>query len=272
MTLVLHELLRERSLMNDTTKRMFLVLRISRKLFCLLFAFVAVSAVKAAAELPIEIQSTRVVFNEGQPSARITVRNRSNVPYLVAVDITQYCGEGKICPGTEDFMTSPSFKVISPGQMFSFRVVKLAENLPVHRESLYLAHFRLLPSEADLSSTDLENARVTVAMAGSMKLFWRPAALANTPGVLKVRDMLAARCSDHQLEIVNQSAYWGTIGTLVASGQSLLREGPLPMISPFSSLNFPVSACPRSVSISFIAESGLLTSTRSVAVQEKKPE
>ena len=237
-----------------------------------LIVFTLFSAVKASAELPIEIQSTRVVFNEGEPSAFVAVRNKSSIPYLIAVDITQYCGEGKTCAGTEDFMTAPSFKVISPGQAFSFRIVKLAENLPQDKESLYLVHFRLLPSEADLSDKDIETIRVTVAMAGSLKLFWRPQTLAKTAGVLKVRDMLSARCVNNRLEIMNRSAYWGTFGSLAVSGKTLLQEGPLPMVAPFSSVLFPISACPQSLSVSFIAESGLMTSARTVPIQEKLSE
>lgn len=230
------------------------------------------SGAEAVDDLPIEIQNTRVVFNEGQPSSFVAVRNKSDIPYLVAVDITQFCGEGKTCPTTEDFMTSPGFKVITPGQSFPFRIVKLAENLPSDKESLYLVHFRLVPSDADLSDQEFKKARVTVTVAGSMKLFWRPKALAETPGVLKVRDMLVARCDGNQLEVINRSAYWGTFGTLQASGKTLLKNGPLPMIAPFASVHFDLPTCPQTVSASFIAESGLLTTERSVPVQTKASE
>lgn len=230
------------------------------------------SSANASNKLPIEIQNTRVVFNEGQPSSFVSVRNKSDIPYLIAVDITSFCGEGKTCPATEDFMTSPGFKVINPGQAFPFRIVKLAEKLPADKESLYLVQFRLVPSEADLPEQDLQKARITVAVAGSMKLFWRPKALSNTPGVLKVRDMLAARCNANQLEIFNRSAYWGTFGTLHASGKTLLKDGPLPMIAPFSSVRYTLPSCPQAISTSFIAESGLLTAERTVPVQDKASE
>ena len=258
--------------MNDKSERTNFFFRSAWVLLGSAFALAAAPAAEISDELPIEIQNTRVVFNEGEPSSVVSVRNKSNIPYLVAVDIMQYCGEGQTCPSSEDFMTSPGVKVISPGQSFPFRIVKLADNLPADKESLYLVHFRLLPSEVNLSDKDLDSSRVTIAIAGSMKLFWRPAALANTSGVLKVRDMLAAHCSDGNLEMINRSAYWGTFGTLQASGQTLLKDGPLPMVAPFSSVHFPIGTCPQSVSISFIAESGLLTAARTVLVQAQAPE
>ncbi len=240
----------------------------SASLLCSFLLFTAPASTAADAdEIPIEIQNTRVVFDEGQPSSRVSVRNKSNIPYLVAVDIQQYCGAGQECPGTEDFMTSPGFKIINPGQTFPFRIVKLAEDLPVDRESLYLIHFRLLPSVADLSDKDLESARVSIAIVGTIKLFWRPGSLANTTGVLTVRDKLSAKCAENILEVNNPSPYWGTIGTLESSRQTLLKDGPLPMVAPFSSISIPLSFCPQTISVSFIAESGLLTSARSVTVQ-----
>ena len=226
------------------------------------------SVAEASVDLPIEIQNTRVIFNEGQPSSFVAIRNKSNTPYLVGLEITQFCGTGKSCAATEDFMTSPGFKVISPGQTFPFRIVKLAENLPDDKESLYLVNFKLLPSNIHLSDRDVKKARVTVAVAGSIKLFWRPKNLANTSGVLTVRDMLAANCANAELEIINRSAYWGTFGTLDALGRTLLQDGPLPMVPPFSSVRFAVPSCPQSISVSFIAESGLMTAKRAVPVWE----
>lgn len=254
--------------MNKGTERTGIALKRARAIFSAVLILGLSSIAKAFPDLPIEIQNTRVVFNEGQPSSVVVVRNKSAIPYLVAVDITTFCGIGKECPITEDFMTSPGFKVISPGLSFPFRIIRLAEKLPADRESLYLVHFRLLPSDANLSDQRLKKARLTVAVAGSMKLFWRPKDLAGSTGVLTVRDMLQARCIGNEIEFTNRSPYWGTFGTLATSGMTLLKDGPLPMIAPFANVRFPIISCPQSVSASFIAESGLLTAERSVPVQK----
>lgn len=229
--------------------------------------FLCASGLSFAQELPIEIDSSRVVYNENQSSATIGVRNKSDIPYLISVNITEYCGEGKQCPSTENFMASPGFRVIRPGEKFPFRLVKLADSLPTDRESLYLVEFKLLPSEAKLTDEELNSSRVTFVLAGTLKLFWRPKSLANTPGVLKARDMLAATCTNRGLQIQNRSAYWGTFAELNADGHSLLTEGPRPMVAPFSDRQFKLLSCPKTVSVAFIAESGLSTQVRSVPVR-----
>ena len=228
------------------------------------------SGLALAQDLPIEIDSSRVVYNEGQPSATVSVRNKSDIPYLVSVNVTTFCGEGQTCPSTEDFMASPGFRVIHPGENYPFRVVKLAEKLASDRESLYLVEFKLLPSEAKLSEEELRSSRVNFVMAGAMKLFWRPKALADSPGVLRARDMLAAHCTSRGVEFQNRSAYWGTFAVLDADGHSLLSDGPLPMIAPFSNRQFDLKTCPQAVSVAFVAESGMPTSERLVPVHRQR--
>lgn len=229
--------------------------------------FLFTSGLSFAQELPIEIGSSRIVYNENQPSATISVRNKSDIPYLISVNITEYCGEGNRCSSTEDFMASPGFRVIRPDENFPFRVVKLTDTLPADRESLYLVEFKLVPSEAKLTNEELDSSRLTFVLAGSLKLFWRPNVLADTPGVLKVRDMLAAVCTKRDLQIQNRSAYWGTFAVLDVNGHSVLSDGPRPMIAPFSVRQFELDHCPQAVSVAFVAESGMSTSVRSVPVR-----
>lgn len=235
---------------------------------CLLTA----SGLSFCQELPIEIGSSRIVYNENQPSATVSVRNKSDIPYLVSINVTEFCGEGKQCPSTDDFMASPGFRVIRPGESFPFRLVKLIDSLPTNYESLYLVKFLLLPSDIKLTQKQIESPRVTFTLAGTLKLFWRPKALANVPGAMKTRDMLAANCTDSGMTIHNRSAYWGTISVLDANDQSLLKDGPLPMIAPFSDRHFDLNFCPRSIAVALLSESGLSTSARFIPVRSLNKE
>lgn len=218
-------------------------------------------------DLPIEIRSTRVLYNEGMPSASVSIRNNGQIPYLTALEIHAYCENGWDCPDSEDFMVSPVVKIIHPGENYPFRIVRLAEKLNEETESLYLIELKILPSQAALSTRDLNASRVNLAMAGTMKLFWRPKKIVSSHATLNLRDALQCYCSSNQLILENRSPYWGTLAQLNSSGRSLLTQGRLPVIAPFSKKYFDVSNCPSEIDVAFITESGRITSLRRVGVE-----
>lgn len=215
------------------------------------------SAACIAEDLPIEIDNTRVVFKEEDPSASVSVRNKGDIPYLVAINVTEFCGVGQQCPTTDDFMASPGFKIIRPGQVFPFRVVRIADKMPADRESLYLVNFKIVPSEVQLTDKQLKSSRITVALSGSMKLFWRPEALSGGLVSLRLLSQLESQCTGNKLELINRSAYWATLSTVSANGKSLFPTGPLPMLAPFGNVSFSTDVCPREVTVAVIDDSGM---------------
>ena len=217
-------------------------------------------------ELPIEIGNTRVIYNEGMHSASVSIRNNGQIPYLIALQIHTYCENGWDCPSNEDFMVSPVFHIVYPGESYPFRIVRLAEKLSEDIESLYLIQLKILPSQAAVSSKDLNASRVNLAIAGTMKLFWRPRKIVSSHGVLDLRDSVKIYCSNRRLGIENPSVYWGTVAQLTSSGQSLLKNGPLPIIAPRSVQHIEVKRCPREVDVAFITESGRMTALRRIQV------
>lgn len=242
--------------------------------FCLLGILFVLASTKVNAqsslispdELPIEIGSTRVIYNEGMPSASVSIRNNGQIPYLIALQVHTYCEKGWDCPSNEDFMVSPVFHIVYPGESYPFRIVRLADKLSDEIESLYLIELKILPSQVDVSSKDLNASRVNLAMMGTMKLFWRPRKIVSSHGVLDLRDSVKIYCSNQLLGIENPSVYWGTIAQLTSSGQSLLKKGPLPIIAPRSVKRLEVKRCPREVDVAFIAESGRMTALRRIQV------
>ena len=238
--------------------------------FCLLGILFVLASTKVNAqsslispdELPIEIGSTRVIYNEGMPSASVSVRNNGQIPYLIALQVHTYCENGWDCLSNEDFMVSPVFHIVYPGESYPFRIVRLAEKL----SELYLIQLKILPSQAAVSSKDLNASRVNLAMAGTMKLFWRPRKIVSSHGVLDLRDSVKIYCSNRRLGIENPSVYWGTVAQLTSSGQSLLKNGPLPIIAPRSVQHIEVKRCPREVDVAFITESGRMTALRRIQV------
>lgn len=223
-----------------------------------------------APKLPIEISNTRVIYDEQAPSASFSVQNHGEIPYMVALEVNTFCGLDKQCPSTEDFMATPGFRVIRPGERFSFRIVRLADDLPRDKESLYLIHFQIIPSQIQLSAEQIKASRINVALDGNMKLFWRPADLAGAFLGYEISSHLTARCIGNSLELKNSSPFWGTFSDIKAVDKSLLNAGPLPMIAPNSKLSFNILSCPRELEVSFIAESGKTTTVRKVKVQTEE--
>lgn len=232
---------------------------------------VSVEAFAAALEppsSPIEILSTRVIYDEGEPSATLSVRNNGTISYLLNLTVEPFVGANQRAGrSTEDFMTSPAIRVIRPGEAFAFRIVRLQEKLPQDIESLYVLALRILPSQEALSDEALVRTRLVLSLAGRLKLFFRPRALANAFGVEEVRATLQARCSGSMVTLSNGSPYWGTIEPLSFDGQSALQPGPKPMIAPKAVLHLPVARCPRSAAISLLSENGIATPIRHIHVE-----
>jgi len=220
-------------------------------------------------EMPkIEILSSRVVFNEGMHSASVSIRNNDVRPYLISLDVSSFCGEGDICPSsTEDFMAYPAFKIIQPGTTFPFRIVALKDDLNQNVESLYLVRVRILPSQSVKPNGQAKDSGITVTMAGSLKLFWRPKKIAGRYGTAQVRSMMEATCASNRLTFHNNAPYWGTFSQISIGDHSLLKGSPLPMIAPLSIRSFEVDHCPKEISVSFIGESGRLTGVRYLNVR-----
>ena len=244
----------------------------TRTLACALSAQACLFAPVFAAEdapSPIEILSTRVIYNEGTPSTTLSVRNNDRISYLAALAVEPFVGvNAKAEATTEDFMTSPAIRILRPGETYPFRIVRLAENLPQDVESLYVAALRIIPSEEGLTEKELDGNRVILSLSGHLKFFYRPAALANTFGVEELRLTVDARCDGANVVVHNPSPYWGTFASLRFDSVDALKDGPKPMIAPKSDASFPVSACPRTVFVSFISENGIETPIREIPLED----
>lgn len=217
---------------------------------------------------PIEILSTRVIYNEGESSATLSVRNSDTSSYLVGVTIEPFQGiHQSTGETTEDFMSSPSIRVIRPGETYPFRIIRLAEDLPQDTESLYIVAVRIVPSQEKLNNESMVQTRLVLSMMGRLKFFYRPSSLAKTFGVEELRQRLRASCLGKTVTLFNPSPYWGTFDSLSFDGRNILSESPKPMIAPEHTAEFSVAVCPRIVSVSFLSENGIATPVREIHVE-----
>lgn len=235
----------------------------------LLLAAAHAGEAQMPARAPIEVLATRIIFDEGRPSASLSVRNLGDIDYLVALAVEPFEGVGREAgQTTDDFMCAPAFRILHPGETFPFRIVRLARHLPEDVESLFVAALRILPSLAPLASEALAQTTLELSLAGRFKLFYRPKALAAAFGVEEARQRLTAECSSDGLHLRNSSPYWGTFASAELNGRNLLPAGPKPMIAPKSALRLEAPGCRKGSHFQFslIAETGMATPVREIRI------
>lgn len=235
---------------------------------------------------PVRILSSRVVFNEQDHAASLSIENNSDAPLLVSASVSPFAGVGLVSETTEDFMVSPGIKLVRPGEIRPFRIIRLREDLPKDEESLYIVNLRLLPGEASQntssqqSETQQEKARINVSFLGSVKLFWRPDAIANAFGSEEARSRMQARCEGDAITLVNPSPYWCTVSSLKTPSSRAkaphehIRTELFPMIEPHGTLTMPLDhseRCPKTLDFSLIGENGRVTAPRTLDVEKGMP-
>ena len=229
----------------------------------------------SAQQPPIRILASRVIYNESDHAAVLELENNGAVPLLVAAYVAPFKGVGVSSQETEDFMVSPGIRLIRPGESYPFRIVRLRAQLPTDIESLYIVNLRILPGDWSSVQPTEDVSQVKVSFLGSVKLFWRPKALANAFGVEEAKTRLAATCTQDGIVLRNPSPYWCTVSSVravihdeslrenvVTEGRELIESTVLPMIAPQSSIQLPADACPKTISVSLINENGQTTAPR----------
>lgn len=229
----------------------------------------------SAQQPPIRILASRVIYNESNHAAVLELENNGAVPLLVAAYVAPFKGVGLSSQETEDFMVSPGIRLIRPGESYPFRIVRLRADLPADIESLYIVNLRILPGDWSSVQPTEDASQVKVSFLGSVKLFWRPKALANAFGVEEAKTRLTATCTQEGIELHNPSPYWCTVssvralahvenrrGDIATEGNELIESTVLPMIAPQSSIQLPAEACPKDITISLIGENGQTTAPR----------
>lgn len=130
---------------------------------------VALLLTNVAAHAAIVPDRTRVVFNEGEQAAVVTVANRSDkYPYLVQSWIEDVDGQKISSP----LMVVPPLQRVEANDRNVVRITRAPGVLPpTDRESVYYLNIREIPPR-----TDTPNA-LQIALQTQMKLFYRPQAV-----------------------------------------------------------------------------------------------
>ena len=207
----------------------------------MIFALAATLA-HANAMAGVLVGGTRVIFNEKDRESSIPVKNTGTSPYVVQAWIDS--GEGNT---KTPFVASPPLSRLDPGQENVLRILRLAGNLPLDRESVFWLNVKEIPEK----SPD-ENV-LQIAVRTRIKLFYRPAGLSGKPGEQRqqLQWAVASGGNGAVLKIANPSAYHVTFATLnINNGQQQINGG---MVSPGAVLEYPLSglSAPRDLDVVF---------------------
>lgn len=206
-------------------------------------------AVVIAEELPgIGFDRTRVIFPEknGQRGVSVTFNNNTSDDYLlqsrvVAPDTMIMAPDTlKTLTTTADapFLVVPPLVRLSAHGHQVMRVLKKPGALPADRESVFLLESKAIPN-SPLTGKE-EGGVLRLAMASSIKLFYRPASLPAS-GIKAASGQLTFSREGASMVVNNPSPFWLTFAVLEVGGKHMEGDYIHWMVPPKGSVRYPLS-------------------------------
>jgi len=180
---------------------------------------VCLTSLSALAEGGIALQSTRIVYPQGEHQQSISVSNRTTgESFLIQSWVED--AQGHKSP---DFVVTPPLYLSAPGNENTLRIMlSSAASQPKDRETLYWFVARAIPP---VNKTGENAGSLRLALANRIKLFVRPSGLMTD--INQAPDMLSFHRAGARLEISNASPYFLTL-TDVKSGNKTLGDIMVP--------------------------------------------
>ncbi|MCW1829947.1 molecular chaperone [Enterobacter asburiae] len=187
----------------------------------------------------ISLGMERVIFNEGDNSVSVPVKNRTPFPHLINSRIS---ADSKISAGRTPFFVSPPLFRLEGESEGVVRVSGDTRLLPKDRESVYYLTVTAIPSGNPLSRKS-EERRVEGALSFSygimVKLFYRPAGLSSSAG--DAAKSVHFYRSGNKVKIDNPSPYYVSFDSLKINGFEVKFDDNIPrMVPPFGSFSVPM--------------------------------
>ncbi len=114
----------------------------------------------------VTLGGTRAILGEQDREASIPVKNAGHAPYVIQAWID--AGEGKT---KTPFVVTPPLSRLDPGMENILRIMRISNNLPTDRESVFWLNVKEIPEKSR------EDNVLQIAMRTRIKLFYRPSAL-----------------------------------------------------------------------------------------------
>ncbi|MBT0463140.1 fimbrial biogenesis chaperone [Morganella morganii] len=190
----------------------------------------------------ITLQSTRIIYSgketKGIPFA---VTNNTQTPYLMQSRVTTWppppSAESSLPPSP--FIVLPPLVRLEPGETVTLRIRLIENTLPSDKESVFAFQLKAIPGQKDRGGYAGDQARITLALQNTLKLFYRPEGLPpydaqSAAGALQFKRQGA------QLIVTNPAVFYATFSTLSAGGKKVDGKALLKMVPPLGQQTYPL--------------------------------
>ncbi|HEM7143858.1 TPA: molecular chaperone [Providencia stuartii] len=187
----------------------------------------------------IVLHGTRIIYNESQDNvgANITIKSEdnSNTPYLVRTQIYRDV-QGQIAQN--NFITTPSMFRLEPSDLNQVKILKVKNDLPKDRESIFYFRAIALPAtdRLDNNSTPKLAGSLQIATGNTIKVFYRPVQFSVSQK--EAMGLLKFSLQNNGLKVTNPTPYYITLSEIKVGNKLAKLEPKLgnTMISPFSDM------------------------------------
>lgn len=191
--------------------------------------FVAVHAMAV-----VNVDRTRLVFNAGESSQTLNLKNGAESPSVVQI----WSDDGDLMQSPE-LSTAPIFAMppmmkLAPDEQRAIRLVLTSrQSLPEDRESLYWLNIYQIPALS--RQTGSAEQKILLPLRLRLKVFVRPAAL----GAPQPEDVQKLRfvVHDRQLTVENPTAWYMSLRLQVANKVKVDDV----LVAPFGSVTLPLA-------------------------------
>lgn len=198
------------------------------------------------------LSTTRIIFNQSDKGAEVTFRNNGSALYLVqsavvpaGEDVLKETGLKKASPvesqARAPFIVTPPLFRSEPGTENVLRILRTGGLFPADRESLFYFRFNAIPPSPEAAdgqdaSSGKVGTQLSIALGMSVKLFYRPKGLSESP------DGAWSRLTFHRVktgvELSNPTPYFQTLSSLTLGGVVVDLNRQPSMVAPFSKVVF----------------------------------
>lgn len=204
--------------------------------------FVAMLCLPWPAAAGVMLGGTRVILGEKDREASIPMKNTGASPYVVQAWID--AGEGRT---KTPMLVTPPLSRLDPGMENILRILRVAGELPVDRESVFWLNVKEIPERSK------EENVLQIAVRSRIKLFYRPSGLAGSPEEARaqLRWAVAGSAQGAVLKVANPTPYHVTFtGLQIEGGQQEINAD---MVPPFGEAVYPLATvkAPQAIQVRF---------------------
>lgn len=181
---------------------------------------------------------TRIIYPDDIKEKTIQLRNTSQRPYIVSIQIDDGSNIDKKKRPQVPFITTPQIFRMEGGSGQSVKIIFTGDALPQDRESVFYFSFSQLPyTEAKNKAQN----QLVLALTNRLKIFYRPHDLSGHSD--ETAGKLRFQIWPDVIEVTNPTGYYSVIrrAELITNGKRYPLADSV-MISPKSTVKWPLHA------------------------------